>query len=203
MYHFGQQLRLMPKPKLFIVEGCDATGKSTLAKHLAQKLGAAYFHSSAKGALKVAQKDYLFNILDSVEQTMYGSNLPVVLDRHYLSEMCYAPVMRPRGQPILAGEIVSINKSLVPTGEMFARIQQLNPIYIVCLSDKALENHRENVDKDHPYSDAQYVAIYNNYIKVVRQFVNDSIPVHVYDIAQWDKNVEGFIEKLLHETSQA
>lgn len=63
--------------KRFIIEGCDGTGKSTLAKKLVEKYGVEYVHCGTEDP-----SDYAF-----YSQTLRKSN--VVWDRHFIGEMVY------------------------------------------------------------------------------------------------------------------
>jgi hypothetical protein len=73
---------------IIVLEGADATGKTTLARHLVERYGARYLHSTARrgvwrwhvGALRLA--------IRAAESQL------VVLDRHWLSEQVYGQVFR-------------------------------------------------------------------------------------------------------------
>jgi thymidylate kinase len=63
--------------KRFIIEGCDGTGKTTLAKKLIEKYGLEYVHCGTDDP-----SDYPF-----YSQSMRKAN--VVWDRHFIGEMVY------------------------------------------------------------------------------------------------------------------
>lgn len=73
---------------IIVVEGGDCAGKTTLARHLVERYGARYLHSTVRkdiwrwhsGALRLAAR-------------LADSQL-VVLDRHWLSEQVYGQVFR-------------------------------------------------------------------------------------------------------------
>lgn len=73
---------------IILIEGADAAGKTTLARHLVERYGAKYIHSTVRknvwkwhvGALKLAHR--------------YAKTRLVVLDRHWPSEQAYGQVYR-------------------------------------------------------------------------------------------------------------
>ena len=69
---------------LVIIEGADKTGKTTLAKALAAKLGWKYEHFSAPG------KDPAFEYADF----LLNLKRPTVCDRFYVGELVYGPLLR-------------------------------------------------------------------------------------------------------------
>ena len=75
---------------LFILEGCDGAGKSTLAQHLVATFKAKYVHhGSYKGVTQGLGKVYAESMLPAV----LGKQA-VVLDRSWLSEAIYAKAFR-------------------------------------------------------------------------------------------------------------
>lgn len=68
-----------------IIEGVDKTGKSTLARHLSEQLGMPIKKFSAPEEDKDPTPEYMF-FLATAE--------PHIVDRCYMSEMAYGPVMR-------------------------------------------------------------------------------------------------------------
>lgn len=72
---------------LIIIEGPDSTGKTTLAKFLAEKLDFEYYHFSAPKSKEEAKKDY-FNFINKF------SNKNVIVDRAFWGEFVYAPIWR-------------------------------------------------------------------------------------------------------------
>lgn len=73
---------------VIVLDGADCSGKTTLARHLVERYGAKYIHSTVRknvwkwhlGALRLAHR--------------YSPHQLVVLDRHWLSEMIYGSVYR-------------------------------------------------------------------------------------------------------------
>jgi thymidylate kinase len=68
-----------------IIEGLDKTGKSTLAAYLSDRLGMPIKKFSAPEKDKDPTPEYLFFLANAE---------PHILDRCYMSEMAYGPVMR-------------------------------------------------------------------------------------------------------------
>lgn len=198
---YAEQLDLMPKPNIFIIEGPDFMGKTVLAKFIARKLKAAYFHSTAAGALKVAQADYMRNTLDNVIQCVSLSGLDVVMDRFWPSEVCYGPVLRPDGRPIVHDGITAVHLPTCPNNEIFATLVPFNPIYIFCLSDNPIENYQlakdREISKGHLYSLEDYSEIYQNYLNLATKLMKDSIKLSVYNITTHGSNLDAYVEDVI------
>lgn len=176
-------------------------GKTVLASFIARKLKAAYFHATARGALKVAQSDYMFNILDNVERTTLLSGLPVVLDRFWPSEACYGPVLRPDGRPIVHNGITAVHLPTCPNNEIFGRLSKLDPIYIFCLSNDAVERYKQAQAREeaagHLYSLEDYTAIYQNYGRLATKLINDNVPVSLYSIEAYGSNLDAYLNDVI------
>lgn len=77
--------------QLVIFEGCDGTGKTSLATRLANKIGADYVHCGPyKGLSRSELIAEYFNIISPV---LAGSH-SVVMDRSWISEVIYGIVLR-------------------------------------------------------------------------------------------------------------
>ena len=70
---------------LIVLDGCDGTGKTTLAAALANRHG----HSIVHATLTPAGSD-----LFAKYQAMLARPGPVVLDRSFVSELVYGPIDR-------------------------------------------------------------------------------------------------------------
>jgi len=141
-------------PKFIIVEGCDALGKTTLAKRLAKHYDAAYWHMTSTKNLspKQTMRDYSLNALDNVAENL-ANGKSVVLDRFWPSEFCYGSELR--------------GVDLSGVSEVAEKCADLNPHFVFCFhynGDKALKQHKNNVDPDHPYKDDLYLKVYQNYL---------------------------------------
>lgn len=79
------------RKRLWVFEGADGSGKTTLAKALAADVGATYIHH---GAYKGLGPTYLVaNYLHSMSRAILGLN-DVVLDRSWISEGPYGRAFR-------------------------------------------------------------------------------------------------------------
>lgn len=70
---------------IIVIEGPDASGKSTLAWHLAQTVDGAYVHASAP------ERHPLVEYTSTIETLLPE---PVILDRWHIGEMIYGPRYR-------------------------------------------------------------------------------------------------------------
>lgn len=74
----------MNKPKIIILEGCDKTGKTTLAKEICRQLGYKYVKvSNPKGDPYQEYKKLIKEVKE-----------PTLFDRLHIGEPVYGPVMR-------------------------------------------------------------------------------------------------------------
>lgn len=81
------------RPRLIILEGCDCSGKTTLAKKLCGELGYDYMHFEAPETGDDQVHMYQSLLLDCLKD----QSRRLVLDRSWLSDPIYAPIM---GRPI-------------------------------------------------------------------------------------------------------
>lgn len=145
----------MNTPRLFIIEGADSTGKTTLSRRIARHLGAVYIHATGSRPLYEtmgAMTAYHQNIIDNARVNMLHG-LRVVLDRHWPSEMCYGPVLR----PLLHG------REKYPHMKFRKALIELDVRYIFCFSDDACDRQLADKTTDHPYRKPMYNAVYRNY----------------------------------------
>lgn len=70
---------------IIIIEGCDKSGKTTLAKTLAARVGYDYYHAGIS-----SEKD-LFHKYTKIIQSIQR---PTIVDRFYPSELVYGPLIR-------------------------------------------------------------------------------------------------------------
>lgn len=140
-------------PRLFIVEGPDNCGKSTLAKAIATNLGATYWRMTSGQGLSEhdAMRLYQLNALDNAKINI-AAGRSVVFDRHWPSDQVYGAILR--GRP-----------SLLPTDLRLVELEckSLSVVYISCCRDNAVEEHAKEKDPDHPYDDSVYEQIVERY----------------------------------------
>lgn len=147
---------MQPTPKqketrVFIFEGPDAVGKTTLAKHFAASIGAVYWHMTCTSKLAPAMLDYQLNAVANANANI--DRCSVVFDRLWPSELCYGKVMRPD---------TMINPSIIRQA-----VSELDPVYIFCLDERGAEfaanRHDQLIDPAHPYDRAAYLRVYREY----------------------------------------
>jgi len=181
-------------PKFIIVEGCDALGKTTLAKRLAKHYDATYWHMTSTKNLspKQTMHDYSLNALDNVAENL-ANGKSVVLDRFWPSEFCYGSELRGIG--------------LTDVSEIAEKCANLNPHFVFCFhghgQNMALKQHKKNVDPDHPYDDELYLRVYQNYIDLFDQqsrlakfFPNKIATKYFFESEIFEKSFQNFIPYL-------
>lgn len=146
------------KHKLIIIEGPDGAGKTTLARDLAEKLGAVSMHLTCTKALVGGLRDYQLHVMRDVAENLRLGHT-VVLDRSWISEAVYGPIMRPKG-PSYVTEIKAITESL-------------NPFYVFCHREGNAQWHAENKDKAHPYTKRQFARILRGYAFLFDELYGD------------------------------
>src|SRR6266550_1572619 len=105
--------------RFIIVEGPDSSGKTTLAKFLAERTQSLYWHSSGNKILHSVMPIYHLTMLDSIEENLKMGR-SVMLDRSWPSEFIYGREFRPQ----LVDNF--------PFKEFQDRISQLGGRYIFC-----------------------------------------------------------------------
>lgn len=191
---------MQPTPKqketrVFIFEGPDAVGKTTLAKHFAASIGAVYWHMTCTSKLAPAMLDYQLNAVANANANI--DRCSVVFDRLWPSELCYGKVFRPD---------TMINPSVIR-----AEISKLDPVYVFCFDEKgaeaAADRHEVMLDSAHPYKREDYLQVYREYAELYTLMVeaNANIGLHVesryfddriVDQAAIDNYNEGFCQAL-------
>lgn len=116
---------------IYILEGPDGTGKTTLANEIAEQKKASVIHSyfDPKWDIKKHHMD-MWQAAQIVSRWR-----PVVLDRWAISELVYGTVFR--GKP--GYEVPGL---LWEMGDEFD-----NVVWIYCRNDNAVENHLKNMEK--------------------------------------------------------
>jgi thymidylate kinase len=183
---------------LFIVEGPDACGKTTFARELSGFLGGVFWHMSApcNTPINEAVLQYDRNATENAEANLKMGR-PVVFDRHWPSEVAYAPVFRKDG---LRREI----------DQEAAAIALLRPMYVFCMDpngiDSAAERHARHLDPGHPYDPDNYRKVYKNYLDLIHSLVEEGHTVatrHFTAEAPNPKEEGLFIEELLEIYNRA
>lgn len=186
------------KSQLFIVEGPDAVGKTTFARHLAKELGGVYNHTTCTSKLAPAMLDYQLNVLSNAQINLNAGH-HVVLDRLWPSEACYGPVLRP--------------DTMIDPQRIRMVTSNLDPVYIFCLHehgvDAAIKQHEANLDPAHPYNQEVYMQIYRGY-EVLAMAMQNTTPgkdrvimryfdPRITDQAKLDEYNQGFIHAIVNK----
>lgn len=144
------------KGRLFIFEGADCCGKTTLAKKFADRFGMFYFHCTASKLLFPALQDYHNNIMENVH-TITDMGYDIVLDRFWPSEYVYG-----------------LNLFRPHSGYEVSRIQELvsdhKSKYIFCFSAFGwIRYAKGHTDPAHSLTIEQYHMVYNTYKSCMEQ----------------------------------
>lgn len=138
---------------IILIEGPDACGKSYLQKFFVDKYGAIPIHLTYPPPGDIPVWDY--HTREMIRAIELSDNNLVVVDRHWISELIYAKVFR--------------NGSPWPyMGRMMDRVwRKHGTIYIMCLPldvDITIRRHRDNINKNHPYTDDKFREVVNGYL---------------------------------------
>lgn len=139
------------RPRLFIVEGPDACGKTTFSNYLAQRLDAGYIHMAGTKSLFPAMNDYSVNCLENAQFALLNGK-HFVFDRMWPSELCYGGHFR--------------GKTEDDSRFIANMVKPFKPIYIFCMDhgcEPAADRHEEHIDEAHPYKRDDFVSVYQNY----------------------------------------
>lgn len=180
-----QQLDFMKsrKPLLFVVEGPDASGKTSLARFIANKLNAAYMHSTWTPGLQPGMLDYFISTVNNAGVCINTAGLDVVLDRHWPSEVCYRNVLRP-------------HISAMPIKELRQMLRDLRVIYIFCKGDE--NRHAKHINPGHPYNVDQYRALQAEYLGIF-SVLSETEVVYPYSIEECGDRLDSFIQHIINE----
>jgi len=176
--------------RLFIIEGADCTGKSTLARYMSRTLQAAYMHACGKQSLHTAMEDYHMSILDNVRVCL-DSNIHVILDRHWPSEWCYGRTLR---MHISAGYRYS---------NIWEKLSDMDPHYVFCFRNNAHDIQVSSPDNDHPYCSSDYAQVYGEYkalctdMELGKIFAIDKPRITRHQFEEWKDKPGEFIEKVM------
>lgn len=142
--------------KIYIIEGADGTGKSTLAKFLANETKGHILHSSFNKDWDI--EDYHETIMDAAVELSEWQD--VIIDRWAVSEHVYGKVFR-------GGE--SYN-----TSKLIEDHNSDDIVWIYCRNDNAVQNHFKNQkERKEMFSSMEKVVIeFDEYVKKNIQQIN-------------------------------
>lgn len=180
----------LPPPRLIIVEGPDATGKTSLAKFIARELDGIYMHASGKKSLWTGMMDYHLNMVENAEWNMLNMRRSVVFDRHWPSEWAYGQVLRPH-----------VSNTVYDFTKMRLTLRKFMPTYIFCESHTSFKRQLESHDQaDHRYGSAEYSMIYGEYV-MTRKRMESEVEfvkhVHTYEIERDGADLKKFMDEVL------
>lgn len=161
---------------IVILDGCDKTGKSSLAMVLAKKLGLQYYHAG------VSSEEDLYSkykaLIASIKE-------PTVADRFYLSELVYGPVLRGHSR-LTAEQFRELNKEVgVRKG-----------VFIHCYADPGVLVKRFEQDGESLTRVVSILDILEGYKRVAR-IAAEVMPVLRYDSGRSSEETGAQIESLV------
>ena len=113
---------IVEQPKgILVLEGPDGTGKTTLAKKLAEKYDVEYIHCTWSEEIDQDIPGYFTSVIDKAEKL--SKDKLVIIDRLWLSEHVYAKTFRDANKW----------KSFIVGNECMLRLDKLGAIYQMCL----------------------------------------------------------------------
>lgn len=162
---------------IFVLEGPDAVGKTTLAQHMQQELGAEYLHLSYRWP------DHMFEYHHAAIRWAIRKShkKPVIIDRWWPSEALYAAEYRG------GSKWPWINHALD------AIAQQNNVLYIYCLPED-LESYAKRFDQ----VKQEREEMYDNTVGVAKRYLDlweiyKARRDHMrYSIETYGKNLSAF-----------
>ena len=167
------------KPKIYVLEGPDCTGKTTLAKFMAEKFKAAYIHAGYFGGSPQLHARYLEDQLLSA-MACIEAGLNVIMDRHWPSEYCYAPVLRPK----TAEAALLLNSA--------TRLKELDATYIFCQSEKAVKKQALH---EHAMPLGDFHTIINNYYILGAELMSTD-KIAFYHLEEDGADINAFLARL-------
>lgn len=188
------------KPTLFILEGPDCTGKSTLATHLCRFLPAVYMHASGDKSLHHSMLAYHQSLTAGAKVNLYHGK-HVVLDRHWPSEYVYGQIFRPE----LSDRVYDFELAV-------SSIQSLDPIYIFCGDDESHIRHQKEQDPTHPYTMSHYETVCAGYRELESEMASEAalplfnpkrspykFKMHHYNVLIDGRNMDAFMERICRD----
>lgn len=162
---------------IYILEGIDGSGKTTLANAIAAKTKGHILHSSFNKKWDI--EEYHTDIIESA--LILAQYQPVIIDRWAPSEFVYSTVFRD-GVSYDTGQLIE---------EYFNNIKY----WIYCRSDNAVENHLKNkTERIEMFEDmADVIDCFDEYVQYTKNnWIH--IPWKEYDFEKL--NIKEFVESI-------
>lgn len=164
------------KGTIFIIEGGDGTGKTTLANELHRVTKGTHIHTN----LHRNPKAYNENIMKAAI-TISDLGDDVIIDRWCVVEYVYGKAFR--------------NGQSYKTDEMIEKYNADNIVWIFCRNDDIVENHKKNKEeREEMYDSMEEVSkLYDEYVAYsLNNWIH--IPWIIYDFSKTD--VKDFVKEL-------
>lgn len=178
------------RPHLFILEGPDAAGKSTLATNIADYTDGMVFRCTWNRELAGAIVAYFNSVLDNARECL-ARGRTMIIDRHWPSEWVYGSITR-RGvvQPAQFVELAN-------------RVRELDGTYVFCSDDVKyqVERHASMKNPDHPYEDDLYIRICAGYYHWWGKLMVGRAPVARYQLLHHGGNLQKFCHDLVNDAT--
>ena len=162
---------------LIIISGCDRTGKSTIAKQLAEKLNAVYTHFSYPSSKEEAKQEYY----DFIEKISLHKTY--ICDRFYEGEYVYAPIYRGY-QLDYSHEIEKKIKSTT------------NVLFIYVQADLSTIQARIKSCGEDYVKDDDIIKVINNYNSFMNQLMLPYIILDNNTLDDLDKNIHKSLDAI-------
>ena len=173
--------------KLIIVEGPDRSGKTTLAKYIAEQTKGIYIHASGDKTLHAGMMAYHKSILHTAAFARQQGHM-VVLDRLWPSESVYGELLRPTNLGHVAYDYQVMRGNCI----------SLKAQYVFCIPEDAVERHRQDPDHTHPYTDDQFRQIVEGYRYLANLLkTSPGEPIIEYNVNKHGSDMRTFISSLL------
>lgn len=182
----------MKFPPFIILEGPDASGKSTLASHIAHRINAIIIHGASMGDSDMREHNddimrrYHSSLLEIITRNLALGH-PVVCDRLWMSHIIYALERRPAGVDYQDLDLYSLHFS--------SACEKLGAFYVFALDDNSIENAMAHQDPDHPRNVDQMRRLLQLYKNAFVQWPHKAKAVR-YDYTMDGKNVPAWLEKM-------
>lgn len=163
---------------MFIIEGLDGVGKTTLVNYFVNQ------------GMKKYHFDYDMKNMDLITKYMKileGNPENLVLDRSFISEMVYGPVLRGKSKIDLDG----YRKLLIAYKQIGSAI-----IYLTASKETLLQRRQEDVTDFNTIK--QYYESLNEQYNSIMQYSSDYIDVYHYDTGKMNETeIQGKVRKLV------
>lgn len=175
---------MLNKPKVFIIEGPDRTGKTTLARAIAEYVNVrrcvTYWHCDFTKKLALAMEDYQYSVIKNLETNFTLGNT-IIIDRLWPSNVVYREVLD--------------NQPAVDWEPMKSLLRQLGAVYVFTDCASGLARHAADKDPAHAYTDEQYRAITHRYRQLYAALTYTDNCIR-YDLDVYQDKLESFFPLL-------